>query len=116
MKKLLVLATALMLSSASFAGVTDVYNAINSNPDENATKVDQKASALKSKVDSKLSNLQNKLADKSSSATAKQENLKAQLEEKLANLVKSGNGDSSKANELKAEIESLQKLIEAARK
>ena len=59
MKKLFILATALMVSTASFAGIVDFYEAVNSNPDEATTKVDQKAAALKNKIDNKLSNIQN---------------------------------------------------------
>lgn len=116
MKKLYVLALALIISAPSFAGLTDVYNAINSNPDSSASKIDQKAAGLKNKIDSKLIGLQAKTAEKSAATLSSQESLKAKLEEKLAGLVANGEEKSSKADELRAEIESLTKLIEAAKK
>lgn len=116
MKKLLVLSTALLLSTAAVAGLTDVYNAVNSNPGASATKVDQKAAEIKNKLDAKLGGIQDKVAAQKGESAAKQEALKAQLEEKLAKLKNSGEGNSSQAAGIKAELESLQKLIDAAKK
>ncbi len=116
MKKLLVLSTALFLSTTAVAGLTDVYNAVNSNPGTSATKVDQKAAEIKNKLDAKLGGIQDKIAAQKDESNTKQEALKAQLEEKLAELKKNGEGDSSKAADIKAEIESIQKLIDAAKK
>lgn len=114
MKKLLALTAALLISTTSFAGVTEVYNAIDNNPDAAATHIDKKAAELKNKIDGKLTKLKTKAAEKSVSALTSQESLKSQLEEKLSSLVASGKGNSSKADEIRAEIESLTKLINAA--
>ena len=114
MKKLLILTTALIISTASVAGLTDVYNAIDTN--NTSTKVDQKAAQIKNKINTKLNKLSDKKIAAEESTTAKQEALKASLEKKLAKLTRSGEGNSEQATELKAEIESLQKLIDAAQK
>ena len=116
MKKLFVLSTALLLSTAAVAGLTDVYNAVNSNPGASATKVDQKAAEIKNKLDAKLGGIQDKVAIPKSESAVKQEALKAQLEAKLAELKNSGEGTSAQAADIKAELESLQKLIDAAKK
>ena len=116
MKKLLVLSAALFISTAAVAGLTDVYNAVNSNPDASATKVDQKAAEIKNKLDAKLGGIQDKVAAQKDEGNAKQETLKAQLEAKLSELKNSGEGNSSQAADIKAEIESVQKLIDAAKK
>lgn len=116
MKKLLLISTVLLISTASVAGLTDVYNSINSNPDASATKVDLKAAELKNKIDAQLGGIQDKIASQKDESATKQEALKAQLEEKLAELKKNGEEDSSQAAGIKAELESIQKLIDAAKK
>ncbi len=115
MRKLFILATAIMISSAANAGLTDLYNAVNTNEKAN-TKVEAKAAEVKNKIDSKLNILNKKAASTEESTTAKQEEIKAQLEEKLAALVQKGEGNSETAEKIKAEIQALQKLIDAARK
>lgn len=114
MKNLFIFVTALMISTASVAGIIDVYNAVDSN--NTSTKVDQKAATLKKKADSKLNKLTQKTTAAEEKSTAAQEKLKAKLESKLAKLEKKGEGNSSQANDIRAEIESLKKLIEAAQK
>lgn len=114
MKKLLVLATAFMISTAAVAGLTDVYNAIDTN--NTSTKVDQKAAALKNKIDSKLNKLSDKATTAETKSTEKQEALKESLEKKLSDLQSKGQGNSEQATEIKSEIAALQRLIDAARK
>ncbi len=115
MKNLLILALALTISTSATAGLTDLYNAIDTNKTA-STKVDNKAAEIKNKLDSKLGKIAEKATKAEEESTAQQEKLKSKLEAKLAELVSEGKGSSDKANEIKAEIESLKKLIEAAQK
>lgn len=113
MKKILMIATVLFFSTTSTAGLLDVYKVVDTN--NTSTKVDSKAAEVKSKIDSKLSKITEKATKAEDKTTAKQEEIKATLEERLAELTKKGEGDTTEANNIKAEIESLQKLINAAR-
>ncbi len=115
MKKLLILAVALTISSGAYAGLADLYNAVNTNNHGN-TKVEAKAAEVKNKIDSKLNVLSAKATQAEESTTAKQEEAKTKLEEKLAELVSKGEGESDTATKIKTEIKALQKLIEAAKK
>ncbi len=112
MKKFLVLSAAVLFGVSAQAGILDVYNAIDTETNENSTLVDKKAAALKSKIASKTSSLQ----AKADTTTAEKEELKATLESKLAELTAKGEGKSSAALEIKNEIEALQRLIDAAKK
>ncbi len=115
MKKLLILVASVMISTASFAALTDLYNAIDTNkPTE--TKVDAKAAEVKGKIDSKLNAIAAKKETKEMSLVEKQNAFKAQMEEKLAELVKKGEGESDAAKRLQAEIKAFQKLMDATRK
>ncbi len=112
-KLLLVTATFVFVSISAQAGLRDLYNKIDTNTNENSTIVDQKAADLKKKIQSKTEAFTEKYESKS---TAEQESIKEKLEEKLANLVAKGEEKSEKALQIQAEIASLTKLIEAAKK
>lgn len=111
MNKILIISTVLFLSVSAQAGLMDVYNKIDTNTSENSTYVDQKAAALKKKIQDKTDALTQKYE---TASISEQETAKSKLEKKLEDLKSKGESKSQKAKELQAEIDSLNKLIEAA--
>ncbi len=108
MKKILVLSAGLLLAACADDRLVNVYNAIDTNTTEESTVVDKKAAALKLKLNEKM-------ATAADSTLAEKEELKTKLESKLAGLKADGEGSSAEALQIQREIESLQRLINAAR-
>lgn len=110
MKKILAFLLALTICPIAHAGLLDVFNAVNTKTDENSTYVDKKAAEIKTKIEDKIAS---KYLNKS---TDEQESMLESLKEKLAELKESGEEKTTQYANIQAEIESLKKLIEAAKK
>lgn len=108
MKKLIALVTALLITTGSYAGLTDLYNVADANVKASSVQAEQTSEELRNKLNTQAGHVGAMGTIFTESIVAKQEALK----EQLATLVAAGEGETQKAKDMQAEIDAMQRMIE----